>query len=93
MRLKTGLGGVFAVALLAADQAGAADLGYPTAFGAPAAPIAQAPVSFLSEVRLGTFAHDPASPEKGSADLNGEVLFAKPFSEPGSPWDFLFPRP
>jgi len=93
MRLKTGLSGVFAVALLAAGPAVAADLGYPTEFGAPAAPIAQAPVSFLSEVRLGTFAHDAASPEKGSADLNGEILFAKPFSEPGSPWDFLFPRP
>ncbi|MBV8962733.1 MAG: acyloxyacyl hydrolase [Hyphomicrobiales bacterium] len=93
MRLKTGLAGVFAVILLAAGPVLAADLGYPTNFGPPAAPITQAPVSFLSEVRLGTFAHDPASPESGSADLNGEILFAKPFSEPGSPWDFLFPRP
>ena len=71
----------------------AADLGYPTNFGPPAAPIAQSPSSFLSEVRLGTFAHDPLSPEKGSADLNGEILFAKPFSAPGSAWDFLLPRP
>ena len=44
-------------------------------------------------VRLGTFAHDPLSPEKGSADLNGEILFAKPLSAPGSAWDFLLPRP
>jgi lipid A 3-O-deacylase len=93
MRLKTGLWGVFAVVLLAASPAVAADLGYRTDFGAPAAPIAQSSPFFLSEVRLGTFAHDPLSPEKGSADFNGEILFAKPFSAPGSPWDFLLPRP
>jgi hypothetical protein len=55
-------------------------------------PVTQS-TSFLSEVRLGTFAHDPASPEKGSADLAGEILFAKPFTAPGSAWDFLLPRP
>ncbi len=27
------------------------------------------------ELRLGVYAHDPVSPEKGSVDLNGEVLF------------------
>jgi lipid A 3-O-deacylase len=27
------------------------------------------------ELRLGVYAHDPVSPEKGTADLNGEVLF------------------
>jgi lipid A 3-O-deacylase len=93
MRLTTGRAGLLAVALLAAPPAFAADLGYPTNFGPPAAPIAQSPSSFLSEVRLGTFAHDPLSPEKGSADLNGEILFAKPLSAPGSAWDFLLPRP
>lgn len=93
MRLTTGLAGVFAVALLAAGSAGAADLGYPTGFAAPPAPAPQPQFFFLSEVRLGTFAHDPTSPEQGSADLNGEVLFAKPFSAPGSAWDFLLPRP
>jgi lipid A 3-O-deacylase len=97
MRVTTGLLGAFAAALLAAalpaaQGAVAADLGYPTDFGAPAAPIVQAS-SFLSEVRLGTFAHDPLSPESGSADVNGEILFAKPFNAPGSPWDFLLPRP
>ena len=50
------------------------------------------PTSFLSEVRVGAFAHDPLSPEKGSADLNLEVLFAKPFHL-SSQWDFLVPRP
>jgi lipid A 3-O-deacylase len=48
--------------------------------------------TFVSEVRLGGFAHDPSSPEKGSVDLNGEVLFAKPFTlDPA--WNFLVPRP
>ncbi|MBW0002854.1 MAG: acyloxyacyl hydrolase [Hyphomicrobiales bacterium] len=96
MRLRTGLAGIFAVAwLFAADSAGAADLGYPTTFVPQPipAPQSQSQFFFLSEVRLGTFAHDPTSPEQGSADLNGEILFAKPFSLPGSAWDFLLPRP
>jgi lipid A 3-O-deacylase len=97
MRLTTALIGglgasLLAASLLAAQGAVAADLAYPSTFGAPAAPITQ-PAFFLSEIRLGTFAHDPLSPEKGSADLAGEILFAKPFSAPGSAWDFLLPRP
>jgi hypothetical protein len=71
----------------------AADLAYPSSFGAPTAPITQASPFFISEVRLGTFVHDAMSPEKGSADLSGEILFAKPWSMPGSNWDFLLPRP
>ncbi|SEB95835.1 Lipid A 3-O-deacylase (PagL) [Rhizobiales bacterium GAS191] len=97
MRLTTALlGGLAAICLAgtwpAAQGAAAADLSYPSSFGAPAAPITQR-AFFLSEVRLGTFAHDPLSPEKGSVDVNGEILFAKPFSLPGSAWDFLLPRP
>jgi lipid A 3-O-deacylase len=96
MRLMTALTGGLAASMLASLLASpcalAADLGYPSSFGTPAAPIAQSPY-FLSEVRLGTFAHDPMSPESGSADLAGEILFAKPFTIPGSPWDFLLPRP
>jgi hypothetical protein len=79
-------------AVLTAGTAAAADLGYPTSFGPPGLPVTQSQY-FLSEVRLGTFAHDPASPEAGSADLNGEILFSKPFSRPDSPWDVLLPRP
>ncbi len=46
----------------------------------------------LHELRLGLFAHDPGSPEQGSVDVNGEVLFAKPFSR--TDWlDSLIPRP
>jgi lipid A 3-O-deacylase len=93
MRLTTALLGGLAACFLTAHGAIAADLGYPSSFGAPTAPIAQPSYFFLSEVRLGTFAHDPLSPEKGSVDVNGEILFAKPFSMPGSNWDFLLPRP
>jgi lipid A 3-O-deacylase len=98
MRLRRALYGglgaaLLACALLAGGEAGAADLGYPSSFGAPAAPVTQPSTFFLSEVRLGTFVHDAASPEQGSADLSAELLFAKPFSMPGSAWDFLLPRP
>jgi hypothetical protein len=81
--------GAGATPLLAADLSAPS---YPTSFGPPDAPVAQSPF-FLSEVRLGTFAHDPESPESGSVDINGEILFVKPFSMPGSFWDFLLPRP
>jgi len=92
MRLTTVLLGGLASLWIGVPGAVAADMGYPSSFGAPAAPINQ-PAFFLSEVRLGTFAHDPMSPEKGSADLSGEILFVKPFSIPGSFWDVLLPRP
>ena len=94
MRLKAALLGGLIVACFAAQGAGAADLPYPSSFGAPSvAPVPQTAPFFLSEVRLGTFAHDPSSPKAGGADLAGEILFAKPFSMPGSFWDFLLPRP
>lgn len=47
----------------------------------------------VSEVRVGALAHDPLSPERGSADLSGEVLFAKPFTSPDPLWNALLPRP
>jgi hypothetical protein len=97
MRLRSTELGKLAAALAVsrsfAVQPGiAADLPYPSSFGSPTAPPAQSSF-FLSEVRLGTFVHDAASPEQGSADLSGEILFAKPFTAPGSVWDFLLPRP
>ena len=48
-------------------------------------------VGLLSEIRLGAMAHDPWSPERGSADIHGQILFAKPFSEAGGQ-GFLIPR-
>lgn len=38
----------------------------------------------IAELRLGVFAHDPDSPEGGSADLNLEAIFAKPWG--GQEW-------
>jgi lipid A 3-O-deacylase len=58
----------------------------------PAATQAVHEQKFVSEVRAGAFVHDPMSPEKGSVDLNGEVLFAKPFNVDPA-WSFLVPRP
>ena len=46
------------------------------------------PESFW-EARLGGTAHDPGSPERGSADINGELLFGKTFSVDRNP---LLPR-
>jgi lipid A 3-O-deacylase len=48
--------------------------------------------SLLSEIRLGAFAHDPASPEKGSVDLNAELLSAKLWQGADPAWSFLVPR-
>jgi lipid A 3-O-deacylase len=59
----------------------------------PLAPPAAPNQNLVSEVRLGGFAHDPASPESGSADLNGEVLFAKPATSDNPIVNALIPRP
>jgi lipid A 3-O-deacylase len=56
----------------------------------PAGPSSASP---LSEVRLGGLVHDPVSPERGSVDLSGEVLFVKPFTSPDPLWNALLPRP
>ena len=48
--------------------------------------------SFISEIRLGIFAHDPDSPESGSADLNAELLFAKPITVADPFWNQFIPR-
>lgn len=45
------------------------------------------------ELRLGAFAHDPQSPEKGPTDLNAEVLFPKFATSPDWLWNVLIPRP
>jgi lipid A 3-O-deacylase len=60
---------------------------------APAYPRPVQPVSFVSEVRVGGTAHDPWSPEKGSANLTGEILFAKPFTPADLFTSYFVPRP
>lgn len=46
----------------------------------------------LSELRLGLLAHDPGSPERGSADVAVQVFLERPFAAPGF-WRFAVPRP
>ncbi|HUO55316.1 MAG TPA: acyloxyacyl hydrolase [Rhodoblastus sp.] len=50
------------------------------------------PVFPTGQLRLGAYAHDPMSPEKGSADINAELLLAKLNLFPGQVWDVLIPR-
>lgn len=47
---------------------------------------------FVEELRLGGLAHDASSPEGGSADINIEALFIKPF-DTSEWWSVLIPRP
>ena len=43
------------------------------------------------EIRGGLFVHDPVSPEKGSVDINGEIVSPRLPIQAGS-WQFLVPR-
>ena len=71
--------------------AAAADLRPSIAEPAPApAPMVSDPL--IDELRLGGFIHDPQSPEKGSVDINAEILFGKPFRSVEW-WDVFLPRP
>ena len=49
--------------------------------------------SLLSEVRLGFSAQDPSGAESGSANLTGEILFAKPFTPADLFTSYFIPRP
>jgi len=87
MRGSRFFGLVLALGLLAftlpAEQARAADY-----------TLSQGPLprqAFQYELRGGVFAHDPFSPEKGSADINAEFLARLPFDASGT-WSFLIPR-
>lgn len=86
--LKFGLPGAVAlsVSLFASTAAMAADLAVPVAPPSPAFPIAG------WELRAGGYAHDPTSPEKGSADFNGEVIFPKFYSVADPYWNLAIPR-
>ena len=92
MRLA-GLALGIAIAQLAAGAALAADVARRPAAPQPMpVPVALQP-SFISEVRFGAFAHDPWSPEAGSANLHAEVLFAKPFTPADLFTSYFVPRP
>jgi hypothetical protein len=70
----------------------AADL--PTPYGAiTQPPVPVAPQMWGWEVRGGVLAHDPTSPEKGSADLNGELLFPQLWHASNPFWNQFIPHP
>jgi len=85
MRLGIALLGALAIAAGTTALADAADLGF--------TPSSQPVPSILSEVRFGAGAHDPASPERGSVDIAGEILFSKPFRAENPVLDLFIPRP
>jgi lipid A 3-O-deacylase len=43
----------------------------------------------LSEVRMGLTAQDPVSPERGTVNLSGLILFNRPFQPGGAPAAFM----
>ena len=69
---------LLALLLLATSPVLAADVGLRGA--ADVSLREPAPAGLISELRLGLGAHDPWSPESGTADLRGEILFSKPDS-------------
>ena len=76
-----------------AGGASAADL-YNASPTGPAAYVPPSqPVSFVSELRIGASAQDPWSPEKGSANVTGEILFQKPFTTADLFTSYFIPRP
>lgn len=81
----TGLG--LSIGLL--SSAGAADL---VTLNPLYAPPVQA-TSFVSELRIGGSAQDPWSAEKGSGNVNGEVLFGRPLTLADRFWNTFVPRP
>jgi lipid A 3-O-deacylase len=69
-----------APAVLAADLA-------PPAYAPPTRPM-----GLISELRVGGSAQDPWSNERGTANVNGEVLFAKPALTADRFWSVFVPR-
>jgi len=90
MRFVSTYAGLFALAILRALglDANAADLPAPLAYAAPPAVGA----GFLSELRGGLLAHNPAGRESGSVDANFEILLVKPFVPADPVMAFFVPR-
>ena len=63
--------------------------GRPTPMGILPAPAAK---QRLFEIRLGAYAHDPISPERGSVDINGEFLIDPFLRDRSTLWGALVPR-
>lgn len=86
------MSGVAVASAAAADLAGSRPALAPTLAPAPATGDARLPADRF-EVRLGVFAHDPWSPEKGTGvDVNGEVLSPRLFRTGHATFDLFVPR-
>jgi lipid A 3-O-deacylase len=92
MRVGGIVGAAFAVALLGTNVH-AADLSASAAYAPPPYLAPVAPVSFVSELRIGASAQELFGPEKGSWNVTGEVLFAKPFTTADLFTSYFVPRP
>ncbi|HEX2556205.1 MAG TPA: acyloxyacyl hydrolase [Microvirga sp.] len=49
--------------------------------------------NLVSEFRIGGSAQEPGGPEEGSANITGEILFAKPFTAADLFTSYFIPRP
>jgi len=86
--LQLSLGVLLLVVLgLLGLEASAADLTAPLAYAPPAVG-----AGLISELRGGILAHNPAGRESGSADVNLELLFVKPFQPADPVMAFFVPR-
>jgi lipid A 3-O-deacylase len=94
MRASTLVGSGLLMAVMGATAAFSADFKQQAAYAEPLAPVTQ-PNSFLSELRFGLSAEDPwgAEGRNGSANLTGEILFAKPFTASDLFTSYFIPRP
>ena len=87
MGVRPSLGLGSALTLLAGGAFGA-DIGGLGTYAPP-----PRPMSLVSELRVGASAQAPWSREKGSANLTGEILFAKPFTTADLFTSYFVPRP
>ncbi|MEN3930234.1 acyloxyacyl hydrolase [Microvirga sp. W0021] len=91
MRVSRLVLGCLTLTALLNSYAMAADM--PEQMNTPAfTPKDQSAPNIISELRFGGAAHDPSSSEKGSVDINGEVLFAKAFHSDNPLIEFFIPR-
>lgn len=94
LRLASGILAVAIAGTATLSGAGAADLrSAPPVYVAPVQP-----VSFVSELRIGGAVQDPGSAEGkvgsfSKANVNGEILFAKPVISQDPFWQVFVPRP
>ncbi|MGO4574066.1 acyloxyacyl hydrolase [Microvirga sp. 2TAF3] len=90
------IGTVLGLSLLVASVVGASGaLAADSKRQSPIASPSNAQPSLLSEFRIGFSAQDPWGPEgkDGSANLTGEILFAKPFTASDLFTSYFIPRP